>query len=77
MKFTTAGITMICEGRKFKHLGVKGMKILNDNRHTIMHNYLTSINLDAEGWKKFAKLQQAVAVINDGKTMEITPWLLK
>lgn len=72
-----AGIVSVTEARKFKHLAMDKMIEINSKGTDIVYNYLKSINLDDAGWKKYAQLQKLVKDLNTGKTMNITPWLLK
>ena len=72
-----AGLVSIAEARKFKLLAVSYMQHILDNRKAILLNYFTSINMDNEGLIKYAKLQAKVDMLNEGKPMNISPYLLK
>ena len=72
-----AGLVSIAEARVFKLSAVSFMKHLNDNRQSILLNYFKSINLDNEGYIKYAKLQAKVDALNEGKSMNLSPYLLK
>lgn len=72
-----AGIISIAEARTFKQSAVDFMQYINDNRQSILLNYFKSINLDNEGYIKYAKLQAKVDALNEGKSMNLSPYLLK
>ena len=72
-----AGLVSIAEARKFKLLAVDYMRHINDNRKSILLNYFKSINMDKEGYIKYAKLQAKVDLLNEGKSMNLSPYLLK
>lgn len=72
-----AGLVALAEAPKFRQLAVQQMERIYANRESILQNYFKSINLDEAGWTKYAKLQAKVRKLNEGKTVNITQYLLK
>ena len=53
------------------------MHKLRDNGESSVQNYFKSVNLDEDGWKKYARLQADIRRLNEGKVINITQYLLK
>ena len=56
---------------------VKHMRVMRDNRKTIMFNYLKSIGLDNAGWKRYYKLIEKVDELRGSAKLTLSPYLLK
>ena len=72
-----AGLVTLAEAPKFRNLAVNEMHKLRDNGESIVQNYFKSVNLDEDGWKKYARLQADIRRLNEGKVINITQYLLK
>ena len=72
-----AGLVRINEAETFRDSAVEYMNLIYANRKDILLNYFKSINLDKTGYQKFAQLLKYVEKLNDGKSINITKYLLK
>lgn len=72
-----AGIVTWAGATTMRNKAVEGMHKIRDTRESTVYNYLKSINIDRAGMVKYAKLLSKVAKLNEGKTLRITPYLLK
>lgn len=72
-----AGIVTWSGATTMRQRAVTGMQTINETREATVYNYLKSINIDKAGLVKYAKLLSKIAKLNEGKTLRITPYLLK
>lgn len=72
-----AGIVTVTEARRTKLLAVEQMQRIAVRGESTLYNYLKSINVDDAGMARFGKLLQKVRKLNEGKPLNITPFLLK
>ena len=72
-----AGLVGINEADAFRDSAVDYMNLIYANRNDTLLNYFKSINLDKAGYQKFAQLLKYVEKLNDGKSINITRYLLK
>lgn len=72
-----AGLVSIAEATLMRELAVIEMEKLAEDGITTLYNYFKSIGLTPEGYERFAKLLGKVKHLNNGRTLNITKWLLK
>lgn len=72
-----AGVVKLAEAKLFRATAVVEMTKTAETGPETVYNYLKSINVDVKGMERFAKLLQKVRQLNEGKTLNISPYLLK
>jgi hypothetical protein len=72
-----AGIVTWSGATTMRNQAVIEMQYVLDNNKQTVENYLKSINLDSKGWAKYYKLADKIELLNRGKEITLSPYLLK